>query len=71
LKWRKHLSELPDKLTVNDLAESLEGPYGWTAKTFEASGLQPIRMRSPVAYSKRTLQEIRRISLAAPLDYGK
>lgn len=70
LHWREHLKELPDELSIGEMAESLGRSYGWTQKTLDTSEQQPIRKRGPVKYSKQALKELRHISMAVPLDDG-
>lgn len=70
LHWREHLRELPDELTVSDMAESLGRSFGWTQKRLEEIEAKPVRKSGPAKYGKRFLKELRHVSMAVPLDEG-
>jgi hypothetical protein len=65
--WRAAYRELPSLISLQTIQEHVGRSYGWTQKVISELGAQADKMSR---YPKATLAEVRRISMAVPLDDG-
>lgn len=70
LHWRQHIRDLPNELTIMEIAESLGRSRGWTEKNLEMIDIKPLRKGPRVKYGKGALKKLRHVSMEVPLDDG-
>jgi DNA-binding Lrp family transcriptional regulator len=67
LEWKETYDQLPVHVGITTIVENIGRSHGWTNKTLEELGIQPVKGGQ---YHRSAVRKLRHISMSVPLDDG-